>query len=211
MPFVPVENTVLAELRYTYHGQKVENTLWFLGDDPPDVANMTSLGASLVDWWSGGLQTLQNLAVSLREIVITDMTSNTGPQVTYIGALPLDGDVTEEALPQNDTLCISFRTDNRGRSFRGRNFFVGLSRTQYIDNDATSGFIDSYTLAYEGLLGGGATAGWNWVVASRFSGIDPTTSKPIPRVAGITTLITAVTVVDTTLDSQRRRLPGRGQ
>lgn len=211
MPFVPVENTVLVELRYTYHGQKVENTLWFLGDDPPDPTNMEALGVDIVDWWSGGLQPLQNLAVSLREVVITDMTTATGPQVTHIGPLPLDGDVTEEALPQNDTLCISFRTANRGRSFRGRNFFVGLSRTQYIDNDATGGFIDSYTTAYEALLGGAATAGWNWVVASRFSGVDPVTKKPIPRVAGITTLITAVTVVDTTLDSQRRRLPGRGQ
>lgn len=210
MAFVPVANTVLVEFRYDYLGQQVENTLWFLGDDAPDPTNMDALGVDLVDWWSGGLQPIQNLAVSLRELVITDMTSNTGPQVTHIGPLPLAGDVTEEPLPSNDTLAISFRTASRGRSFRGRNYFVGMSRTQYSGNVATSGFISAYTTAYEALLGGAATPGWNWVVASRFSGIDPVTKKPIPRVAGITTLITAVTVADDVLDSQRRRLPGRG-
>lgn len=210
MPFVPVTNTVLAELRYDYLNQQVENTLWFLGDDAPDVSSMTALGVALVDWWSSGIQQLQNVAVALREVVITDMTSDTGPQVTHVGPLPLNGEVAEEPLPMNDTLAISFRTGNRGRSFRGRNYFVGMSRTQYVGNEATGAFINAYTTAYEGLLGGAATPAWTWVVASRFSGIDGVTGKPIPRVSGIATPILTVTVADSIMDSQRRRLPGRG-
>jgi len=47
-------------------------------------------------------------------------------------------------------------------------------------------------------------------VASRFSGVDGD-GKPIPRTAGVVTPISNVIVVDRVLDSQRRRLPGRGQ
>jgi hypothetical protein len=49
------------------------------------------------------------------------------------------------------------------------------------------------------------------VIASRFSGVDPDTGKPIPRTAGVTTNVITVVAADLVIDSQRRRLPGRGQ
>jgi hypothetical protein len=209
MPFVPVENTVLVELRYDYLQQKVENTLWFLGDDPPDPTNMAALGEDIIGWWDGGLRELQNAGVSLREVVVTDMTTATGPQVTVTTGLPLTANVAEEPIPSSNSLVASFRTVSRGRSFRGRNYFVGLSRTQIDGNVVIGGFIESLTGAYETLLAGASTAGWTWVVASRFSGVDGD-GNPIPRVAGITSVITTVLVVDAAVDSQRRRLNGRG-
>jgi len=209
MPFVPVENTVLVELRYDYLLQKVENTLWFLGDSAPDPASMTTLGEEIIGWWDGGLRTLQNSGVQLREVVVTDMTSAVGPQVTVTTGLPLSASVTEEPIPSSNSLVVSFRTVNRGRSFRGRNYFVGLSRTQIDGNVVIGGFMDSLKLAYEGLPSVATVAGYTWVVASRFSGVDGD-GDPIPRVAGITTPITTVLIVDNLVDSQRRRLSGRG-
>jgi hypothetical protein len=50
----------------------------------------------------------------------------------------------------------------------------------------------------------------DWVVVSRFSGVD-VNGDPIPRAAGVVNIITAVLAVDNTVDSQRRRLPHRGQ
>jgi len=45
--------------------------------------------------------------------------------------------------------------------------------------------------------------GADWVVVSRFH-------DNAPRTAGVVSFINAATVVDATVDSQRRRLPGRG-
>jgi len=210
MPFVPVENTALVELRFDYLSQKVENTLWFLFDAAPDVAGLTALGGAIIDWWSGSLQPISNAGVSLREVVVTDMTTASSPSVTVTTGLPLTGDVAEEPLPSNVTLATSFRTTARGRSFRGRNYFIGMSRTQYDGNVALDAFVAALVAAYEQLLDTINTAGTNWVVASRFSGVDPVTKDPIPRADGITSLINAVVMADKRLDSQRRRLAGRG-
>jgi len=48
------------------------------------------------------------------------------------------------------------------------------------------------------------------VVVSRFSGVDAD-GHPIPRTTGVSTLVASVAIVDPVIDSQRRRLPGRGQ
>src|SRR5215204_566757 len=208
MPFVPVENTVLVELRYDYLLQKVENTLWFLGDAAPDPTSMAALGGELIDWWVGGLATISNSGVALREVVVTDMSSAVGPQVTVTTGLPQFGEVVEEPLPSGNTLAVSFRTVNRGRSFRGRNYFVGLSRTQIDGNVVVGGFPGSLVTAYESLNASATLAGYTWVIASRFSGVDAD-GDPIPRVAGITTPVTSVLVADLRVDSQRRRLAGR--
>lgn len=210
MAFIPVPATVEVELRYTYLGQKCENTLWFLATDPFGAAEMTQLGETVIDWWVANLAPITNLGVSLREVVVTDMSTATGPQVTVTTDLPQEGDVNEEALPSSTSLVASFRTGNRGRSFRGRNYFIGLSRTQYGGNQVFEAFADALVAAYEALLTAVEGIPWVWVVASRFSGVNPTTGRPIPRVAGITTLITTVVVTDLDIDNQRRRLTGRG-
>ena len=51
---------------------------------------------------------------------------------------------------------------------------------------------------------------WVWVIVSRYSGVDGD-GRPVPRVAGVTTPVTNVVAVDGTVDSMRRRLPGRGR
>jgi len=209
MAFVPVPDTVLVELRYDYLLQKVENTLWFTGDSAPDPTSMAALGGEIIDWWVGGLAPISNSGVQLREVVVTDMSSATGPQVTVTTSLPQYGEVTEEPLPSGNTLAVSFRTVNRGRSFRGRNYFVGLSRTQIDGNVVLVGFAGGLVTAYESLQAAATVAGYTWVIASRFSGVDGD-GDPIPRAEGITTPVTTVLIADMRVDSQRRRLAGRG-
>lgn len=53
-------------------------------------------------------------------------------------------------------------------------------------------------------------ADWSWVVVSRFSGVD-SLGKPIPRSSGVVELVVDAIFVDNIVDSQRRRLPGRGR
>lgn len=210
MPFVPVPNCALAELRMTLDLQQVENTLWFDMGAVPDEAGLLSLNNALLAWWADFYAPLISSEVQLVEIACTSMDSATGPQVVLPPATALFGTQVEPSLPNNVTLTVSFRTASRGRSFRGRNYVVGLIEQQVLRNTILDEVATGWQDAYSELLGFADTPGFSWVVASRFSGVDPVTGQPIPRVTGVATQITSVTVVDKIVDSQRRRLPKRG-
>lgn len=211
MPFVPVANTVEVEIRMELDNQQVENTLYFSSGSPPEPGSMTTLGNDVLDWWVDNIKPLCTNALTLREIVVTDLTTNIGPQVT-VPAVPFTtGSLIGDYLPANVSLAISFRTNNRGRSFRGRNYVVGLNESQVTGNEVQPVPVGAYQDAYGLLLNAPFQPTWQWSVVSRYSGVNPTTGAPIPRTEGVSTPITAVTVVDPVVDSQRRRLPGRGK
>jgi hypothetical protein len=211
MPFVPVANTVLAELRMTADNQFVENTLYFEYLTLPTLTEMQTLGQALIDWWDANIAPLVWIGVELREVVVTALNSGTGLQATVVPATTQLGELNVSALPMNVSLTISFRTGLRGRSFRGRNYIVGLVEGQTTSaNEVVSATSAAFVDAYNLLLDFGQDIGASWVVVSRFSGVDGN-GDPIPRAAGVTTPITSVLVVDNIVDSQRRRLPGRGR
>jgi len=210
LAFVPVENTALVEFRMTLDSQKVENTLWVLADEGWPVEALTGLASNLLDWWSGSISPLLSGALGLTEIVCTDMTTDTSGQVT-IGGGGITGAIGGDPLPNAMAAAIAFHTASRGRSFRGRNYLTGLPAGARLGaNGIHPDFASSMVAAYGGLLTAVFPAGQTWVVASRFHGVDPTTHKPIPRSAGVTTPVTSVVFTDLTLDTQRRRGPGRG-
>lgn len=212
MPFVPVTNTAAVELRMLMDDQQVENTLTFRLGATLTPSNLLTLCNDLEAWWIANYAPQTNAQNSLVEIVATDLTTATGPSISVspVGGDPGGG--SGDFLPMNASLAISFRTASRGRSFRGRNYFVGLSEGQVTGNTVDLAVVAALQDAYELLLpvGGIFTDDWIWVVTSRFSGVD-VDGRPIPRAAGLTTPITNVVIVDRTIDSARRRLPGRGR
>jgi hypothetical protein len=211
MPFVPVENTALVEVRMSLAEQKVENTLWVLNDSAWDGGSLEELCSEVITWWGVHYAAITTDQVVLREVVATDQTSETAATASVSGD-NAPGTQIGGTLPGNCSLAVSFRTALRGRSFRGRNYVVGIPLEEMSSINQTSGAYQALCkTAYDEFATAISTASWTWVVASRFSGVDPETGHPIPRVAGVTTPITSVIVVDNIIDSQRRRLTGRGQ
>lgn len=203
MPFIPVPNTVMAEIRMSMDFQRVENTLYFEFGLPPTPANLVSLGNDLLNWYSTLMAPQQGLGVALREIFLTDLTSVTGGTFTQTPPSLITGSQVGEMLPNNVALAVSFRTAFRGRSFRGRNYFLGLVDSQVAQNTVTAGALAAITNIYQQLPASLGGSGSTWVVVSRFT-------NNAPRVTGIATPVTAALIVDSTVDSQRNRLPGRG-
>lgn len=210
MPFVPVANTVEFELRAILDDQKVENTLYFGRGFAPTAVQMLAMANLLAGWWAAEVADYTAESVSLVEVYATDLTSASGPTASYIPPSAVTGGDASAALPNNVSLCVSFRTANRGRSYRGRNYVVGLTEAAVVLNTVQPAYIASILEAYNLLPGLGTATGWTWYVVSRFSGVDPDTHAPIPRVTGVRTPVTTVVIVDPTVDSARRRLPGRG-
>lgn len=203
MAFVPVPMTIQAEVRMLLDDQRVENTLYFHFLDVYTVTDIENLGDQLITWWTDNYAPIVTNAVLLREIYLTDLTSATAPAVTRVPATPTFGGSGSATLPANVSFCVSFRTASRGRSFRGRNYIVGLIQSSVTLNTLAEEYVSDIIAAYNDLPAIALAADTEWVVVSRFT-------NNAPRVTGIFTPITTVVAVDNTIDSQRRRLPGRG-
>lgn len=205
MPFVPAPNTALVELVYSLDGQIIENTLYFENSAAPEPADLSDLGDAIAAWWIANMASALTNDLSLNQVVVTDLTTETSPSVLSMAGLPHAGAGSADALPNNVVLCISFRTDHRGKSARGRNFIPGLQENQTHGSYADVGLDAVFIAAYGLLIGPAAISpSWEWVVCSKFTGGNP-------RVSALMQPVTAVTVTDMVLDSQRRRLPGRGR
>jgi len=212
MPFVPATSVVEMEFRMLLDGQKIENTLYFKHVTTFNTSDMQILALDAIGWWTTLVAPIQPLDLTLVEVVVTDLTTATSPQVTEAPVPPVAGTFAGNVLPNNVSLAVSFRTANRGRSFRGRNYIPCLMEGQVVKNTVESVTVTQWLSVYNQVpdLISPESGSWTWVVLSRYSGTDGD-GKPLPRTAGVATPITSAVIVDPTVDSMRRRLPGRGQ
>jgi len=205
MAFIPIPDTVLCQLVGRIDGQQTINDLYFTNTTPGvTLAEVTDLAEAVSSWYVSSMLTLLSSAFSLERIHARDLTSQASFSVD-VNSGPAPGSSGGAFVPNNVAPCISFRTAFAGRSGRGRNYIPGVPQPVVDGNTLTPGFIADATAAYGSLLPGEGLvpAGWVWVVASRYT-------LGAPRPAGITYPVQSVIFTDNIVDSQRRRLPGRG-
>lgn len=202
MAFIRVPNTVMVEMIFRQDGQYVENVYHCSNAVSYDESDMANLIDVFRTWWDTDIQPLVTSNLSLVNFIATDLDSQTGPRVEDASGLPLAGSLAGASMPNNVTLVVKWTTGNRGRSFRGRTYHLGLEDGQVTQNTIAATPLANLTTAYNNLIVDVTTAGWTLVVASRYA-------DNAPRAEGITTPITLASI-EGTVDSQRRRLPGRG-
>lgn len=205
MPFIPVEDTAHIRIEGRADGQQSINDLYFRHSTGPiAAADMVGLVTAIRTWYTDTMAPLLNENWVATAVHGRDLTAPIAA-VADLGFTSVQGGVTGEAAPNNCSMAVSFRSGLAGRAYRGRNYVPMLTNSEvsgnYIDPAFATGIVDGYS---ELLFGGGALpAGWVWVIVSRFLNNEP-------RVAGIFTEVFSVLVTDLVVDSQRRRLPGRG-
>lgn len=204
MAFIPVPNAALVELRMLLDNQRIENTLWFDVGATPTAGDLAALASALKTWWTTSYAPFVVAGVTLTEVRATDQTSNTGAVASFTTGGPWSGGASGGAAPNNVAPCVTFRTAARGRTARGRNYVSGIQAGNIVGNTLNATIGSMIVAAYANLMTTSNTAGFTWCVASRFL-------NNAPRGAGILRPVTAVTMIDLTVDSQRRRLPKRGQ
>lgn len=205
MPFIPVPFTAQVELFFLQDGQQLENTLYFTRADTYDVAELTALANAIIAWWTAELLPLTSNTVQLRAVKATSLQSASAPAVEVAPASSLFGSATSPALPNNVTIAIKFLTNFRGRWARGRNYVIGLVENVVTANAISQAHADALQDAYNTLTTTTyVNATYDWVVVSR-------QFENTPRVEGFASSITSAVLTDLTVDSQRRRLPGRGR
>ncbi len=202
--FIPIGATCRASIVYLLDNQRVVNTLHFNKVAPPLTLNdMQGLATALHTWYTASLKPNLATGIALAEINVVDLTTQTAP--TFLLSIspvePGTGGVS--VMPGNVAWCASLRTLARGRSFRGRFYVPGMpSNSVTFPNSVFVSWAGQIQTALAQLLTPANVANLLWVIASRYF-------NKLPRASGIVTPVASITG-DLTLDSQRRRLPGRG-
>lgn len=204
MPFVSAPNIVMAEVRATLDSQQIENRV-MIDVLAPVTPTLVAAVATLFDTWVEDVYfPILPHAVALREVVATDMTTDTGTQVTVAPVGAVIGGLSNDAMPNEVTFCISLRSAARGRSARGRMFMLALQVPDVAGNTLAVGRAITFAAALNTLIASVAAAGWNLVIVSYNHGGGPRVGGPVyfPVVTALYT--------DLIVDSQRKRKPGVG-
>lgn len=202
MPFIPVPDVVKLEVIFRYNGQICINTHHYRKDVPWDVPAMQNLAAEYIQAWNTFMEPTMTNENELINTRVTDLTTQFSNSIEYSTGLPIPGDANSSAAPNNVTLSVTWLTAFRGRSYRGRTYHIGLTEANIAQNEV-SGTYRGYMAAFYGALFTSVpSTGEEMVVVSYFQGGEP-------RAEGLATPIIGISI-DAVVDSQRRRLPGRG-
>lgn len=205
MAFVPAPNIVQVEMRATRFGQHVENRLMVDVLTAPTAEICSELAQMFWDWWEESYAVVLSASTILTEVVATDMSQQNGAQVTYAPDTTTAGLRAATPLPNEVSLCVSLRTDSRGRSARGRFYALSVCQDQMADaNTISVAAAGEYVAVVAGLMPIIRAAGYEPVIVSYRSNNAPRPGGPVYFP------ITGATLVDNIVDSQRRRKPGVG-
>lgn len=206
-PFIPAQGVMQAEMVFTYLGQICENVFHVIQGDgatAPTVAQMNALAAALVGWEGPQGSHGRNQAAVLQSVIVRDLTTQSGPAVLYQTGLPIVGFNGGQAMPGNVTFAVKWNTALRGRSFRGRTYHIGLSAVNcdgdQIKATEVAGFLSVYQALQSAING----------VPGCTMGVLSYAHNKVWRDAALFTPIVAPSI-ENNLDSQRRRLFGRGK
>lgn len=207
MTFIPAPLTARVAMLFRQNGQRVENVYHVLYTATPTDADLGTACDVFKDWWDTNVKAGASEQLSLIEVDATNIEDEGGNTVILTEGLPIAGTNAGEPMPNNVTVAIKWTTGFGGRSKRGRTYHLGLVRTELQDNDPNlleDTMVDALTDQYNQLIEDVATntAGQLAVCSYRFNNA--------PRTSAVVTPILAASLVDNVVDSQRRRLPGRG-
>lgn len=178
----------------TFHVDKV--TEWTLPE-------MITLAGEVRDWYVNFYRAAVPSQVSLLQVQVRKYDPIAPLAYDLNVSPPSPGIRGGSPTPRNASVTTSWRTGLAGRRFRGRIYLPGVNEPDAGDDDRiSSALVNLLVSAAAELILGALTQG----VLTVF---HPPKDPPTPYDNTSTDVLTAV--VENIIDSQRRRLPGRGR
>jgi hypothetical protein len=185
-----------VEVRGTLYGQLVENVWHVQGPDPFDPTVAELIASEFQTDYVGIMADLSQ-DYSIHEIFVKNFGGVASGEFTLAITPSQVGGAANPGLPGSVAFCVSLRTALAGRTTRGRKFIAGLDETTVTGNTLDAAVADGIVGAINGLKNGLITLG------NPLSIFSKTAVTLVP--------VTAATKVDNFVDSQNRRLTGRGR
>jgi hypothetical protein len=204
-PFIPAANCASVEMIYNIPSGIAENRFHVRKGAPYSAADLTAVRTIFDSWDNVTGKSLRHAGTFLARIKSTALDSIGSPFEDFTLAAARAGTSGSSSLPNNATIAVKLATGLTGRSQRGRIYIIGVSvghlqtGSQLITNTYATALTGGLNTLMTNLATGGHTLG---VLSYRENGAW--------RVAGKFTPATGWTLADNVMDSQRRRLPGRG-
>lgn len=202
MAFVPVPNGIQLCFLFTTDSQEWQFCLTLRKSaGAPTSTDLEDVAVTGGSWWTNTLRNLIAPAATLVEVVATDLTSQGAPQHRL--SMGTTGNAATGSPPLNAAAVVSHRTAKRGRSYRGRSYLSAFPLGQTTSANLLNGtYASNLASAFSTLAGTLDVSGFDHVVASKQHNGVATSPAEANEVINY--------VVDTLIDSQRRRLTGRG-
>lgn len=203
MPAVYNPTVARATIFGTLDGQRITNTIHV--DSPAEwtFSRLTDLGGLLASWLNVDYMPLLSSAYALDGVQLDSLASINAPGAFEVFNPLIVGGNTAPALPNNVALCVAGKTGFRGRSARGRWFVAGLTEQQVTGSRVSSATRAALVEQFAELR--------NQLIAQNMRPVVySTTTLGNPRPIGVVFPIQEWAIIDDVVDSQRRRLPGRG-
>lgn len=203
MPFQPAPNAALIEWVYDLDDQICENTYHVESDAPLTAGELAILAQECYEWWASELAPTISFDVTLLRVDTKGLDDVTSPLASYTpGALAVGG-AGVGSVPNNVAFCVKHTTATAGRSGRGRWYLLGAPKTLVTNSQLGLAQAALYVSAFPTLDTALGVLDLTPVIVSRMqSGVVLPEAVMYP--------ITGHSFTDNTVDSQRRRLPGRG-
>lgn len=209
-------------LKWQLEGQECRNVM-YLQQESADLSDLLAFTAEdlknaanvLADAYiSAWIDKTASSAILYGVDAIGNTAVGAGPLITAAadtGALPQAGTNSPGVTANNVSLAVRFQTGIAGRGRQGRFYFVGIGPGIYNStqpNQLKSASVSDFTAAGASFLAAltDSDSGSNKVTLAVCSFVTANTD----RVPALVTRVTSVNLFDSTFDSQRRRLPGRG-
>lgn len=203
MPQYDVPGLMRLEMHYLWREQHCMNVFW-LNSNLHETSETLEheLAGTFVNWWKTEIAPLISSTVQLYEVTVKELRPD-GVAVLHTDGLPANGAKSETALPNNVSLAVHWGTGLVGRSRHGRTFHLGITSDFVNGNFVTNA--NDIQAAYDALR----TTLDNITLNVEFSVVSFVLQNAWRRDPLITPI--SGVAVEATIDSQRRRLPGRGQ
>ena len=196
MAFTTFADTGKACMFFTWNGVKVSVCAHF-DKTNPSATDFQNLADDWGDAWNGDMKANLSDDITLGDSVVYDLSAEDAPVYTYTGVNGNPGTVLVDSLPNNTAAVISHRTDDRGRSARGRSYIPGLTENNIINGIFASAFVTAMLADWATMITLVAVNGWDLVVAQRFD-------AGVQLAVGVTRAVTTE-LMSTSPGTQRRR------
>lgn len=165
--------------------------------------NLAQLATDFISWWNGFYKTRMSSDIALTLVQTRRLDPSLPLGVDQPVIPPSPGGAANVSVPSNATSTISWRTGLAGRRFRGRTYVPGITVPDVNANDSiTSALVNQLLSAGVALITSSLSAG-------KLTVFHAPDTVPTPFDNTFTDVTTAV--IENLLDSQKRRLPGRGR
>jgi len=177
-------------------GQLVENVWYAQGPDPFDSAAALTIAGIFETGYAGILDAL-SVDYRVNQIDVQNLAGTASGAATLVIAGGIAGTVVQDSMPGNVAFCVRLRSALSSKRTRGRKFFAGLG-----EGDVTGNEWDAARAAT--LISG---------VQDLIDALDANgTPMQIVSFVGSTSVpVLTASYFDLFVDSQRRRLTGRGR